>query len=150
MADSSDVLEHCYAAKQHLVHIIRGTHNGDLERGMRNQRPTLDITRSNQYQVHAPVDKVKSHSIQSARDNIAELYDLHRFESAAERLEFIDFLLVDKMKLCPVAERVEGGERDPNPPERVSNSAHECPESTALPGGTNPRVDLQQISSLSE
>jgi len=29
------------------------------------------------YQVRAQVDKVKSHFTQSARDNIAELYDLH-------------------------------------------------------------------------
>jgi len=49
MADNRDVLEHRYAAKQHLVHSIRGTHKGDLERGMLNQRPTVDITRSNRY-----------------------------------------------------------------------------------------------------
>jgi hypothetical protein len=55
---------------------------GDLEKGMMKQRPMLDIARSNRYQVHAKVVKVKSHSIKSARDNIAELYDLHRFESA--------------------------------------------------------------------
>jgi hypothetical protein len=63
---------------------------------MLKQWPMLDITRSNRYQVRAQVDKVKSHFIQSARDNTAELYDLHRFESAAERLEFIDSLLADK------------------------------------------------------
>jgi len=68
-------------------------HKGDLERGMLKQWPTLDITHSNRYQVRAQVDKVQYHIIQSARDNIAELYDLHRFESAAERLEFIDSLL---------------------------------------------------------
>jgi hypothetical protein len=62
---------------------------------MLKQLPTLDITRSNQYQDRAHVDKVKSHFIQSARDNIAELYDLHRFESAAEHLEFIDSHLAD-------------------------------------------------------
>jgi len=95
LANNRDILEHRYAAKQHLVLSFRGTHKGDLERGMLNQHPTLDITRSNRYQVRAQVDKVKSHSIQSARDNIAELYDLHRFESAAEHLEFIDSLLAD-------------------------------------------------------
>jgi hypothetical protein len=62
---------------------------------MLKQRPTLDITRSNWYQVRTQVDQVKSHFIQSARDNIAELYDLHRFESTAERLEFLDSLLAD-------------------------------------------------------
>jgi lipid II:glycine glycyltransferase (peptidoglycan interpeptide bridge formation enzyme) len=55
----------------------------------------LDITRSNRYQVRAQVEKVKSHYIQSARDNIAELYDFYRFESATERLEFIDSLLAN-------------------------------------------------------
>ena len=51
---------------------------------MLKQQLMLDITHSNQYQVQAQVNKVKSHFIQSARDNIAELYDLHRIESDAE------------------------------------------------------------------
>jgi hypothetical protein len=68
---------------------------GDLDRGILNQRPTADNTRSNRYQVCTQVGQVKSHFIQSVRDNIAELYDLHRLESAAERLEFIDSLLAD-------------------------------------------------------
>jgi len=68
---------------------------------MLKQRPALDITRSNWYQVRAQVNKVKSHFIQSARDNIAELYDLRRFESATERLEFIDSLLADNKYLVP-------------------------------------------------
>jgi len=76
---------------------------------MLKQRPTLDSTRSNQYQVPAQVDKVKSHLIQSARDNIAELYDLHRFESNTEPLDFIDSHLADNKYLFPLAERVEGG-----------------------------------------
>ena len=66
---------------------------------MLKQWPMLDITRSNRYQVQAQVDKVKSHFIPSARDNIAELYDLHCFESAAERLEFIDSRLADNKYL---------------------------------------------------
>jgi len=74
-----------------------------------------------QYQVRAQVDKVKSHSIQSARENIAELYNLHRFESAAERLEFIDSLLVDNKYLFPIAERVEGGVHGPNQTLRVES-----------------------------
>jgi len=82
---------------------------------MLNQRPTLDITCSNRYQVRAQVDKVKSRFIQSATDNIAELYDLHCCESAAERLEFIDCLLADNKYLFPVADHVEGGVRGPNP-----------------------------------
>jgi len=87
--------------------------------------PRLDITRSNQYQVRAQVDKVKSHFIQSARDNIAELYDIHRFECNAERLEFIDSLLANNKYLFPVAARVEGGGRGPNPTQRVSKAANE-------------------------
>jgi hypothetical protein len=47
LADNRDVLEHRNAAKQHLVHRIRGMHKGDFERGMLKQRPMLDITRSN-------------------------------------------------------------------------------------------------------
>jgi len=91
---------------------------------MLKQRPTLDITRSNRYQVRAQVDKVKSHFIQSAMDNIAELYDLHRFESNAERLEFIDSLLADNKYLFPLPERVEGGVCSPNPTQRVSKAAN--------------------------
>jgi hypothetical protein len=75
---------------------------------MLNQRPTLDIACSNRYQVRAKVDKVKSDFIQSTRDNIAELHDFHRFESAAECLEFIDSLLVDNKYPFPIAEHVEG------------------------------------------
>jgi len=71
------------------------------------QRPTLDITCSNWYQVCAQVDKVKSHSIQSATENVAELYDLHHFESDAKRLEFIHSLLADNKYLFPLAERGE-------------------------------------------
>jgi len=67
------------------------------------------MLKPNWYQVRAQVDMVKSHFILSARDNIAELYDLYHFESAAERLEFIDSLLADNKYLFPVAERVEGG-----------------------------------------
>jgi len=85
---------------------------------MLNQQPTVDITCSNRYQVRAQVYKVKCHFIQSARNNIAELYDPHRFESATEHLEFIDSLLVDNKYLFPVVERVEGGVRGPNPTQR--------------------------------
>jgi hypothetical protein len=62
----------------------------------------LNITRSNRYQVQAQVDKVRSHFIQSARDSIAELYDLHRVESAAERFIIIDSLLADNKYLLGV------------------------------------------------
>jgi len=113
-------------------------------------RPTLDITGSNWYQVRAQVDKVKSHLIQSPRDNIAELDDLHCFESAAEHFEFIDSLLADNMYLFPVAERVEGGVRGPRGTQRVSKAANEWPASTLLPGGTNPVVYLHQILSSGE
>jgi len=120
LADDSDVLEHRYAAKQHLVHSIWGAHKGDLERGMQKKWPTLDTTCSNQYKVRAHVDKIKSHFIQSGRDNIAKLYDLHHFESTAEHLESIDSLLADDNYLFPVAERVEGCVRSPHPTQRES------------------------------
>jgi hypothetical protein len=80
---------------------------------------------------------VKSHFIQSVRANIAELYDLHRFESAAERLEFIDSLLADNKYLFPVAESVEGGVRGPNPTQRESKPENELLASTLLSGGSN-------------
>jgi len=114
---------------------------------MLNQRPTVDITRSNRYKVRAQVDHVKSHFIQPARDNIAQLYDLHRFESNAEHLKFIDSLLADNNYLFPLAERVEGGVRSPNPTQRVSKAANEWPGSTSLPGGSNHAVYLHQIFS---
>jgi len=117
---------------------------------MLNQWPTLDITRSKQYQVRAQVDKVKSHFIQSARDYIAELYDLHCFESNAEHLEYIDSLLADNKYLLPLAQGVEGGVRGPNPTQRVSKAANEWPASTLLPGGSNRVVYLDQILSSGE
>jgi len=117
---------------------------------MLKRGPTLDITCSIRYQVRVQVDKVKSHFIQSARDHIAELYDLHRFESDAERLEFIDSPLADNKYHFPVAEHVEGGVRGPNPTQIVSKAANEWPASTLLPGGRNPGVYLHQILSSGE
>jgi len=117
---------------------------------MLKQRPMLDITRSNQYHVHTKVDKVKFHFIQSARDNIAARYDPHRFEYDAERLEFINSLLADNKYPFPVAERVEGGVRGPNPAQRVSKDANEWSTSTLLPGGSIPTVYLHQILSSGE
>jgi len=105
----------------------------------------LDITRSIQYQIQVQVDKVQSQFILSARDNIAELYDLHFFESATEHLQFIDSLLADNKYHCPVAERVEGGVHSPNPMQRQSKAANKSLASTLLPGGSNPAVYLHQI-----
>ena len=87
---------------------------------------------------------VKSHFIQSVRDNITELYDLHRFESAAESLEFIDSLLADNKYHFPIAEGVEGGVRGPDTMQRESKAANEWLASTLLPGGGNPAVYLDQ------
>jgi len=112
---------------------------------MLKQRPMLDITHSNRYQVRAQVDKLNSHFIQSVRDNIGELYDLHRCESDAERLEFIDSLLADNKYLFHGAERVEGGVRSSNPTHRVSKAANEWPASSLLPGGSDPVGNLNQI-----
>jgi hypothetical protein len=85
----------------------------------------LDITRSNRHQVGKHVDNDKSHFIQSARDNIAELFDLPRFESAAECLESIDSFLPDNTYRFPVAERVDGGARGQNLTQRESKAANE-------------------------
>jgi hypothetical protein len=117
---------------------------------MLKQRPTLDNTRSNRYQVRAQVQKVKSHFIQSVRENIAELYDLHCSEFATECLEFIDSLLVDNKYLVPVAERVEGGVFGPNPMQRQSITANEWPASTLLSTRSNPIVYLHQTLSSGE
>jgi len=117
---------------------------------MLKQWPTLDITCSNRHHVRAQVDKVKSHFIQSARDTIAGLYDLHYFESAAEHLEFIDSLLADIKYLLPVAEQMEGGVRGPNPTQRELKATNEWPASTLLPGGSTPAVYLHQILSSGE
>jgi len=114
---------------------------------MLKQRPTLDNTHSDQHQVGTHIDMVKSHFIQSARDNIAELDDLHRFGSAAERLEFIDSPLADNKYLFPVAEHVEGGVCSPNPTQRESKATDKWPACTLLPGGSNPAVHLHQILS---
>jgi hypothetical protein len=100
-------------------------HKGDIERGKMKQWPMLKITCSNRYQIRVQVDNFKSHFIQSVRDDTAELYDLHRFESTAERLELIDSLLADNKYLFHIAERVEGGIHSPNQTQRLSNAANE-------------------------
>jgi hypothetical protein len=125
-------------------------HKGDLERGMLKRRPTLNITCSIRYQVRAQVNKVKSHSNLSATDHLAELYDLHHFESDTEHLEFIDSLLADNEYHFPVAECVEGGVRGPELMQRVSKAANKWPASTLLPGGSNRGIDLHQILSSGE
>jgi hypothetical protein len=117
---------------------------------MLNQRLTVDITHSNRYQVRAQVDKVKSQFIQSARDNTSELYDLHRCESTAECLEFIDSLVADNKNLFPVAERVEGGVRSPNRTQRESEDDNQWLGSTLLLGRGNPVSYLHQIISFGE
>jgi hypothetical protein len=117
---------------------------------MLNQWHTLDITGLNQYKVCAQVDKVKSYIIQSVWYIIAELYDLHRFESTAERLEFIDSLVADNKFFFPVAEHVEGGVRGPNPTQRESKTDKEGLACTLLPGGSIPADYLHQISSSGE
>jgi len=61
---------------------------------------------------------VKSHIIQSARDNIAEILDLHHFKSDTEYLEFTDSLLADKNNGFLVAECVEAGVHGSNPTQR--------------------------------
>jgi len=117
---------------------------------MLKQLPMLDITYSNQYQVCPQVDKVKSHFVQWAKYNIAELYDLHRFESDAEHLELIDSLQADTKYRFPVAEHVEGGVRGPNPMQGESKAANEWPASTLHSGKSNPTIYLHHSLSSGE
>jgi hypothetical protein len=84
----------------------------------------LDITRSNWYQVRTQVNNVKFDFIQSARDHIAELYDLQHFASEAEHLEFIASLPGDNKYLFPAAEHVKGGVHGPSPTPRVLKAAN--------------------------
>jgi len=92
---------------------------------MLKEQQTLDITLSNRYQVRAQPDKAKFNFIQSARDSVAERYDLRCIESDAERLEFIDSLLADNSYLVSAAEHVEGGVHGSNPMWRESKVANE-------------------------
>jgi hypothetical protein len=117
---------------------------------MLKQRPTLDIARSNWYQVRAQVHQVTSYLIQSVMGNIAEVYDLHRFESTAESLEFINSLLADNKYLFPVAEHVEGGVQGPNPTQRESKAANKCLTSSVIPGASNPAINIHQNLSFGE
>jgi len=150
LGDNWEVLEHRYAAKQHLVNSIWGMHKADLERGMLKKRPTMDVERSDWYQVRAEVDMVKSQFSQWTKNNIGKLYYLHRFESDAELLEFIDSLLADNKYLLPVTEHVECGVRIPNQSQRLSTAADIWPASILLPGGNNLRVYLHFFVSSSE
>jgi hypothetical protein len=93
---------------------------------------------------------VKSHFIQSARDNIVELYDLHCFESTAKHLEFIDSLGADNKYVVPVAELGVGGVRGTNPMQRRSQAANKWQASTLLLGRSNPAVYLEQLLSSGE
>jgi len=145
LPDNRDILEHCCAAKHPLVRSIRGTHKRHLERGMLNQRPTLDIACSNRYQGWAQVDQVISNLIQSVRDNPGDLYDRHCCESATERLEFIDSLLADNKYLFHIAECVEGGVRGPNKMQRKLKAANKWQAFTLLPGDKSLEVYWHQI-----
>ena len=75
------------------------------------------------------------------------LYDLHRFESTAERLEFIDSFLPDNQYLFPIAQGVEGVVHSPNQMQRASKAANEWLTSTLLPGGCKPVFNLHQVLS---
>jgi len=91
----------------------------DLESGIQKRCPRLDSTNSKQYQIRAEVNKVTSNFGELRRDDIAEHYDLHCFESNTECLEFIDSPLANIKDQFPVAECVEGGVCGPNPVQRV-------------------------------
>jgi hypothetical protein len=125
-------------------------HKGHLERGMLKQWPTFDNISLNRYQVSAQVDHVELYFIQAGRHNIAELYDLHSFESFVKFLQFTDCLQGDYKYLLPVAESVQGGVRGPNPTQRDLNAVNVWTASAGLPGGRNPTVYLNQILSSGE
>jgi len=55
--------------------------------------------------------------------------------------------MADTEYLFPVAERVEGGVRGPNPTQRESTAANAWPASTLLAGGSNHGVYLHQLLS---
>jgi hypothetical protein len=112
---------------------------------MLNQRSTLAIVRSHRCQVRAQVEKVKSHFIQTSRDNIAKLDNIHRFEYSAERLEFIDFRMVDNKNMFPVEKPVEGGALGPHPTQRESKPDNEWQASSLLLARGNPTDDLLQL-----
>jgi len=141
LADNRELQELCYAVILHLVHSNWGTHKSDLEWSMLKQWPRFMITRPNWYQVQVHVDKIKSHCIQPATDNVAERCDSHRFEFDTEHLEFIDYLLADNNNYFAIAEHVEGDVRGPNPMQIESNAANKWPEFTSLPPRRYPRVN---------
>jgi hypothetical protein len=107
----------------------------------------LDIEQSNQYKVRAEVNKIKTHFTQSANDNIAKRYDLHRIEFDAERLQFSHSLLADNTYLLLVAEHVEDGVHGPNPMLRELQAVNQWPVSTLLLGRSNSADYLHEISS---
>jgi hypothetical protein len=93
---------------------------------------------------------VKFNFTQSARDNIAEHYDLRRFEYATECLKFIDSLLADNKYLYQIADHVESGVRGPNPTQRGSNAENKWLVSTILPSRSSPVVYVHQSLLLGE
>ena len=99
---------------------------------MLKQRPTLNITCSNQYQVRAHVNKVTSHPIESARNNIEKRFDLQPSESDAEGLEVINPIPADNMYHFPEVEYAERGVYGPNPMQRESNATNESRGSTLV------------------
>jgi hypothetical protein len=91
---------------RYLEYRVRSANEGDFERGLAPRRVAYSLL--NCHQVRAQLDRVKSHFIAAARDNVAELYGLNCCETDAERLSCVDALLADDKYLFPVAER-DGG-----------------------------------------
>jgi len=83
-------------------------------------------------------------------DNLADVYDLHRFESTREPLEFINPQLVETESLFPVAVFVKGGVCSLHSTQRESKVTYEWPGSTLPPGRCNPNINLDQILSSGE
>jgi hypothetical protein len=86
--------------------------------------------------------------MQSASDNVVELYALHRLESTAECSEFIHSLLADTKYHFHVGKCKESGVRSPNPMQRESKAYQEWLASTLLHGGSNLMVYKHQILTL--
>jgi len=93
---------------------------------------------------------VKSTLLQSATDNTAEHYNLHRCESAAQHLEFIDSILPNNKELCPAAQCRKSAVCGPKPKHRQSKAANECRASMYIPGAGNPAAYVHHILSSGE
>jgi hypothetical protein len=81
-------------------------------------------------------------------DNIAEHYDHHRYESAAEHVEFSNSLLAHIENISAVAKRIKRDVHGQNPMQREFESDTQLLVSTLHPCEGIPAMDLHHIVSL--